>query len=154
MSQVLQAPQKASASANKAASTNKPAPANKPAPRAGGTTLSDVQQHFANKHYSVECELNPEARLKAKIEKTGFFNDHYQYTYDARHHLTQVHLNGKLTEAYEYNAEGQRIRQFSAHNSQNLRLKYNSQGQLVRVGAKGEINFTSGHCPRQFINNV
>ncbi len=134
MSQVPQAPQKASASPNKAVSTNKTALANKPAPRAGGTTLSNAQQHFANKHYSVECELNPEARLKAKIEKTRFFTDHYQYTYDAKHHLTQVYFNGKLTEAYEYNAEGQRIRQFSAHNSQNLRLKYNSQGQLVRMG--------------------
>ncbi|XPV75959.1 MAG: RHS repeat domain-containing protein [Desulfovibrio sp.] len=80
---------------------------------------------------------------EGRIEKINYSEDEsnnhegtsIEYTYGDTGELYCVRVNGEITELYEYNQSGQRIKDtVILRNIVNRRYDYNERGQLVRAG--------------------
>lgn len=92
--------------------------------------------NFKTKALQVECRFGANKRLAGKTEHFGGNTDRYEYVFDQKGHLTEVHLNGLLTEEYQYNEKGQRIRRYSRHTGKSEDLTYDQAGRLAANGER------------------
>ena len=94
--------------------------------------------------YELEPAMNPRpAHFTLPLAAAEHFRTRYTYERDPQGHLTAVHRDGELVEAYTYNERGQRIRQQpefrGSHDSTWGNLLYDPEGRLVRAG---DVSYT------------
>ena len=89
--------------------------------------------------FRMRCTTNQHGKIEAKEEHTPTESSRWEYIYDVAGHLATVRCNGKVTEEYTYNAQGQRIAdrvpEALRHRGGQRRFSYNYEGQLVEVNA-------------------
>jgi RHS repeat-associated protein len=74
----------------------------------GEATAVDYR-HGSQQRYGYELAYNATGQIISKVEHLPDGNSQtYNYTYDNRYRLTEVRRNGQLTEAYGYDANGNR----------------------------------------------
>ncbi|UZP66863.1 YD repeat-containing protein [Desulfovibrio mangrovi] len=83
---------------------------------------------------SVRLTMGENGKLREKLETMGGMSCHYAYAYDADGRLVSVHRNGRLTESYQYNGAGQRVRDRLAWGGGERRFVYGSDGRLLSAG--------------------
>ena len=110
----------------------KPAPP-KSSPHKQAASQKTSPETPSNNPFNIQCILNEQGRLQGKTESSPWFKEEYQYVFDFKGRLERVFLNGELVEDYDYNEQGQRIKQMSAGNPPAY-LRYNAWGQLVAMG--------------------
>ncbi|WP_027187877.1 RHS repeat domain-containing protein [Desulfovibrio cuneatus] len=101
--------------------------------------LGSPQAGSSASAFRMRCTTNHLGKIEAKEEHTPNESTRWEYTYDVAGHLATVRCNGKVTEEYTYNAQGQRIADCVPRSLRHMggqrRFAYNYEGQLVEVNS-------------------
>jgi len=77
----------------------------------------------------------PNGQIKTKVETLNAQVSTYDYSYDILNRLVEVKENGDITESYEYDNNGNRIKSTSIRNNTiSINTSYTSEDQIERVG--------------------